>query len=295
MRHLVGVEVTLLRHLRLETGDGGLIGEDAERAGHREIGVCVEQRGRLDRGVTDRRVVGEADCGQRPAEADRDGIDLGCAGDLTHHPDRIERTLPQIVRETQVAHGRIGVAVADREAGMAVLHRPLDQALPGRQVHDVVLVDPRRAEQQGHRVHSLDLWLVLDQLDQLAPVHDCAGSSGHVHAYLIAGAVDLRRPSAVVAEVGQHVLRTACHAHAAGGKRLAYSCRVAGKRVGRRQRVDDELRRKTRLSVLLVFQRSGIQQFGDELACQQVLLFQQEVQRIVGICRVGESLVAGSG
>ena len=50
-------------------------------------------------------------------------------------------------------HGRVRIAVADREHGAAVLHRPLDEAALRRQIHDVVLVDPRRAAQQRHLVH----------------------------------------------------------------------------------------------------------------------------------------------
>ena len=87
-----------------------------------------------------------------------------------------------------------------------MLDGPLDQALPGREIHDVVLVDPRRAEQQRHRVHLLGLRLVLDQLDQVAAVDHRAGRGRHVDADLEPGAVD-GGPATVVPEVAQHVLR----------------------------------------------------------------------------------------
>ena len=56
----------------------------------------------------------------------------------------------------------VRVAVADREHRAAVLDGPLDEAAAGREVHDVVLVDPRRAGQQRDRVHLLGLRRVLD-------------------------------------------------------------------------------------------------------------------------------------
>ena len=48
---------------------------------------------------------------------------------------------------------------------------------PGREVHHVVLVDPRRAAQQRDRVHLLGLRLVLDQLHQVVAVDDLAPGS----------------------------------------------------------------------------------------------------------------------
>ena len=174
-----------------------------------------------------------------------------------------------------------------------MLDRPLDQALTGSQIHDVVLVDPRRAEQQRHRVHPLDLRLVLDQLDQVAAVDDRTGGGGHVDADLEAGGVDLRGPASVVTQVAQHVLRAPHQALAAGVEGLPQRRRVAGQRVGRCQCVEDELRGKACLQVPASGQTGRIQQLGDQLAAQQVLLLKQVVQRILGESRVAEPLVAG--
>src|SRR5690242_21290836 len=48
----------------------------------------------------------------------------------------------------------VRVAVADLEHRVAVPDRPLSEALPRREIHDVVLVDPRRAEQERDLVRS---------------------------------------------------------------------------------------------------------------------------------------------
>src|ERR1035437_5308978 len=68
----------------------------------------------------------------------------------------------EVVGETKVAHALVRVAVANDETVVVVLYRPLDEALVGRQVHDVVLVDPRRTEEQWHVVDLLGLGLVLE-------------------------------------------------------------------------------------------------------------------------------------
>ncbi len=172
-----------------------------------------------------------------------------------------------------------------------MLDRPFDQTPSGREVHDVVLVDPRRAEQQRDRVHAFELWLVLNQLDQVAPVHNRAGRSGHVHADLESGRVDLRGPTTVVFEVAEHVLHALDQALATGLEGSADCLRVTGQRVSRSECVDDELRGEPRLAVLHPLKPGRVEQLGHQLGAQQVLLREQEVQRVVGKRRVGEPLV----
>ena len=151
-RHGRRVQEALLLHLLLEARDRGLVGERAEQAGSREIGMGVEECRRLDRVVASRRVVGQPDRGERAAEAHRHRVDRGRTGDLTHDSHGVQRSLEQIVAESEFAHRLIRIAVADRETGVPVLDGPLDEALARSQIHDVVLVDPRRAEQQRNRV-----------------------------------------------------------------------------------------------------------------------------------------------
>ena len=59
------------------------------------------------------------------------------------------------------------------------------------------------------------------------------------------------------------------------------------------ERVEDELRGEARLRLLLGVEPGGVEQLADELAAEQVLLRQQEVQRVLGEGGVGEALVAG--
>ena len=61
--------------------------------------------------------------------------------------------LEEVVAHRHVGHLRGRVPIADREHGPAVLHRPLDEAAPGCEIHHVVLVDPRRAARIGGSVH----------------------------------------------------------------------------------------------------------------------------------------------
>src|SRR5207249_344546 len=81
----------------------------------------------------------------------------------------------------------------DAEHGVAVLDSPLEERAARCEVHDVVLIYPRRAGQQRHRVHLLGLRRVPDQLHQLVAVHDRSRGGAEVLADLEAAGVDLAR------------------------------------------------------------------------------------------------------
>ena len=82
-----------------------------------------------------------------------------------------------------------------------VLDRPLQEAAARRQVHDVVLVDPRRAGQQRDRVHLLSLRRVLDQFHELVPEHHLALGRGQVLTERERAPVHLLRAAAVAGQV----------------------------------------------------------------------------------------------
>jgi hypothetical protein len=140
-------------------------------------------------------------------------------------------------------------------------------------------------------VHLLALGLVLDQLDEVAAVDHGTGRGCHVHPDLEAGGVHLRGPAAVVPDVVDHVAQAAHQALAAGVERLPDRGRVAGQRVRGREHVEDELRGEPSLDVLAGVQLRGVQQLVDQLVGQQVLLLEEEVQRVLRIGQVLEPLV----
>ena len=176
-----------------------------------------------------------------------------------------------------------------------MLDRPLDQALLRCQVHDVELVDPRRAEQQRNRMHPLALRCVLDQLDQLASVDDRPRGGRHVHADLEAGRVHLRGPAPVEADVTQQVAHAPQHALATRVESLTQSRGIARERVGGCERVHQELRCEPCLCVLVGCQPGCVEQVVDQPVGQQVLLGQQVVQRVLDVRQVIEAPVTLGG
>ena len=291
-RHSRRVQETLLPHLLLKSRDRCLIGERAEQAWFGEIGMGIEECRGLDGFVTSCRVVGQPQCGERSTQAHRHRVHRGGAGDVTNDSHGVQRSLEQVVAESELAHRLIRIAVTDRKTRMSVLDGPLDKTLSRCQIHDVKLVDPRRAEQQRNRVRIRSLRRVLDQLDEVAAVDDASRRGSHVDADLESGAVDLRRPSTVVAKIVHPVLEAVADALAAGVERLADRRGVAGQSVRRGECIDEKLGGETRLCFSRSTHSGGVEEFGDKLAEQQILLSQQEVRRILLIGRIGEPLVA---
>ena len=118
-------------------------------AGLGEVDQRVEQRGRVDAVVALGGHVGQQHGGEAAAEAEAGHVDLLGAGDVVDDVEGGAGPVEQVVVEADVAHGGVGVAVADLEDGVAVLHGPLHEAPARGQIHDVVLVDPRRADSSG--------------------------------------------------------------------------------------------------------------------------------------------------
>ena len=79
---------------------------------------------------------------------------------------------------------RVRVTPRDDEHLLLLAEQPFDQAPPGRDIEDVVLVDRRRHEQQRHLVDLFSGGPVLDQLEHLVVEHDRTRCRGQVPADL---------------------------------------------------------------------------------------------------------------
>ena len=199
--HLRGLEVAPLGHAPLEPLHRGAVREGPEPARPGEVDEGVEQRRRRDAVLAGRLQVGQQRGGQRAAEAEpHDARPLG-PGDVPDDVEGRDRPAQQVVVEADVAVGGVRVAVADGEDRVAVLHRPLHEAAPRRQVHDVVLVDPGRAHQQRRRVDRLGARGVLDQLHQVVAEDDLPRRDRELPAHREGVRVELARHALVVGDV----------------------------------------------------------------------------------------------
>jgi hypothetical protein len=121
--------------------------------------------------------------GDDPAGARRVHVHRRLPGDLSDRVARLEHRL-RVGVEVEMALRSVGVAPRDREHLLLLAEQPFHEAPPGRDVEDVVLVDPRRNEQQRHLVHPLGRRPVLDQLEYVGPQHHRAGRYRKISAHL---------------------------------------------------------------------------------------------------------------
>ena len=176
-----------------------------------------------------------------------------------------------------------------------MLHGPLYEALTRRQIHDVVLVYPGRAEQQRDLVHFGGCRCVLDQLDQLAAVDHLPLGRGHVHTEGERRRVDLPRPPAVVPQVVDEVACAAHQALAAGVEGGPQRDRVSGQCVRRRECVQQKLGGEAGLARRVRVQLSGLDQVLREPFSQQVRLPKCKEIRVLLECRVAEPSISRVG
>ncbi len=279
-------------HLLLQLGDRRLVGEPAQWPRVAEVDHRVEQRDVVDPVVLDLVEVGGGHHREGATQAQPDHVDLLRRGDLADHVERRERAVQQVVVHGRARHRGVRVSVADREDGTAVLHRPLDEAAPGRQVHDVVLVDPRRAAQQRDLVYLLGLRQVLEDLDQVAAVHHLRRGAGEVAADLERAGVHLPGPAVVVQHVVDEVAPAVDEAAPAGVQRPLEYRRIGDREVGRRERVGEEPHRQLRLALVHRVQIGDAQQVHAVLAGGEVGLPQCPERRVLLPGRVAEPAVA---
>ena len=201
------------------------------------------------------------------------------------------RAVDQVVIQGDAAHRGVRVAVGDREHGPLVLHGPFQEAAARRQVHHVVLVDPRRAGQHRHRADVGRLRRVLDQLHQLVPEHHLARGRGEVLADGERPGVDLARQAAVVEQVIDEMAGPGSHAGPAGLQRPLERGRVRGQEIRRRDRIEQETGRERGLSVIDRVPGPGRQHVGHQPGRGQVRLADGEERRVGRPRRVGEPLI----
>ena len=154
---------------------------------------------------------------------------------------------------------------------MAVLDRPLDEAPAGGEVHDVVLVDERRAAQQRHRVHRLGLRRVLDELEDPVPVDHLARGVRQALAHLEPPAVHQPRPALARPEVVQPHPQPARRAEPAALERAPQRRRIGEEEVGRGERIHQELAGHPRLARRGLVDPRRLEQVAGQLLAQQVV------------------------
>src|SRR5829696_272301 len=289
--HLAVVEVAALHHgllhelhLRLVYEHGGVpdvaevLQRDHERRGVERVLVVAGR----EPGLRDRE--------QRPADAVAYRVDLLGPSYLLNDLDCGEGTLRHVVLELGVLHRGVRVLPGDHEDLEALLHEIPDHALLGREVKDVVPVDPGRDKEYRRLVDLLCLRLVLDELDELVAVDDPARRYGDVLAELEGRGVG--HAEATLSEVGEQVSRPLGETRPPRLGDASEGGGVGEQEVYRRHRVHELLEVELEAPLLLVVLAIGLLCLLQEiLRGEQVRLLERLVEGVALPLGLDEALV----
>ena len=161
------------------------------------------------------------------------------AGRLLDGVHRGQRALGEVVVEALARERLVRVDPRDDEHRVSLVHGPPDEGIALPQIEDVVLVDPRRNDEQRPPVHLLRGRRVLDQLEELVLEDHLAGGDRDVLAELegvLVGHADAQL-AAAAPEVVEQVVQALQQVLAAARHRFAQHLRVGQHEVRRRERV----------------------------------------------------------
>ena len=276
-----------------DAGRGDLVAH--ERAGHAGALAVdhadAEHDARDAVGLTAVGEGGREACDERPAAAVAGEVAAVGPGDRAHRLERLERRR-RVALQVPAALLLARIAPRHREHLLAAADEVLDHAATRRQVDEVVAVDHRRDAEQRHRADRRGLRRVLDQLELLRAQHDGARRGGEILAHRELRGIRARRQPRRGRHVAREVARAAHEVRPAGLDRRLQRRRVGPREVGRRERVEQVLRREADAALVLQLEPGVVDQLVERPAGGQVALHEPAEQPALGPRRIGEAAVA---
>ena len=172
-------------------------------------------------------------------------MDLGLLRDLLHDGDGRDHAV-SIGIEVPVPLLYGGVAPADGEYRNAGIEQPLEEAAIRSQITQVEAVHLAEHVQHRHRRDLRGGGPILDQLEELVPIHHRAPGAGHILADLEGVPVGYRGVAVVVPEIVQKVFQPASEATPITGAQLFQRLGVSGQAVHRSQHVLEDVQNESR-------------------------------------------------
>ena len=293
--HFGAFQVAELVHPGLQRAELLLVDEDGQFAGVFEVDHGGEEGRRGDALVLPGRHVGQRAGQQRAADAIADGVDLGLAGGFFDGAERRQGAFEHVVVQGLFSQPCVRVDPRDDEHRMALANGPLDKGILLPEIEDVVLVDPRRHDQQRAPGDRLGRGVELDQLHQIVAENHLAGADGDVLADLegvFVGHADIE-PSRILIQILKKILQAIEKILASGLGRLLQDHRVGGDKIARRQGLDEPTGMEIDLASRLVVQALDVGDRGLQPARGQKIGLLDVIEDVVVAPRcILEALVA---
>ena len=211
---------------------------------------------------------------------------------------RRDGAFEQVVVHALLRQPRIRIHPRDHEHGVSLVHRPLDERVLRAKIQDVVLVDPRRNDEQRTLAHRLRGGCVLEELDQIVFEDDLAGGDGDVLAQLELLQVGHPDPELALTpfEILEHVGKALHEILAARLDRPSGHLGIRHREIRRREGVDELASIEIHLVRGMRIEPFRLAHRGEhELRRQQIALLDMVVERVLGPGVVGEPAVPRFG
>jgi hypothetical protein len=193
--------------------------------------------------------------------------------------------------EAPVGVPGVRVAPGDHEDLLTLLYQVLDQAAPRCEVDGVELVDRRWDDEHRRGAHRLGLRPVLDQLQDLGPVHHRARCDRDVAAHLETRRVDHLRNARCAQQVPGKVSSAAHEVRTAGVDGFLRRLRVHHRNIARRHGFGEVQNEEPHATLVAPIQLGQADQLLRGTSGHQVGLDNSPQPRIVRPRRVGEATV----
>ena len=270
--------------------------EDSRRGVLRDRHVEHAHRNRR---AVDLALAARGEVGQERRHGDAAGartpdVDVFGAGDGAHHVDRFLQRFDIGIEPEMGLRGR-RILPGDGEGLQAALKREADDALLRNEVEYIVFVDLRRRHQERPRVHLRGGGPILDQLHDRVAVNHGARGRRQVLAHREVARIDLRRQAAIIHQVMYEIFQPMREAAAAGVDEFLQRCGIAGERVGRRHRVDEQRGDEAHALGIAFFHPGVVDETIERPAPGEVALRQRAVGVTLCPGRIGEAFVGGAG
>ena len=208
--------------------------------------------------------------------------------ELPRHPHRLTDAFGQIIVEADVVHRFIRVLPAGDEYRKPLIGQVLDQTFTGIQVQDVELVDPRRDDDDRHRLHFFRRRRVVDQLQHAITEHHLARRRRQI----LADGECVRRHHLNILGLGitLKIHPTLAQALATAGYRTLDGRGIEPEEIGRRHRIEPFAQPERSPALLLLRQPRRLEgHILQAVGESEIPLLDDVPGRRIGPGRIGET------
>src|SRR5262249_53159393 len=191
--------------------------------------------------------------------------------------------------------GRRGILPADGKGRQIAFQGELNNALFGRKIEDIELVDLRWRDQERPLVNLMSEGLILDELHNRAAIDDRTGRGRQISTHAEFPRIDLGRQATVMDEVGDKILYAVHEALTASFDKFLQRRGISNESVGGQQRAKNEQKKEVHPPRIALAHLCRVDKSVERAAPAQIARHEHSVGGAFFPRRTGKALVLSVG